>query len=277
MNSDRSTVPPGPGPTASSLWFNAPMAETGTEARPPLLQANAALYLDFDGTLAALAPHPAGVNIEDSLPALLAGVRACLDGAVALVTGRSLAALDALTGLPRYAGAGLHGLEWRLAAGETHSAGNPAGASPIVQALRERFAADPRLFIEDKGAAVALHWRQAPERAEEAVAAMNAIVTSPDFEIQLGHALVEARPRGADKGAAVRMLAAHAPFAGRRPVFVGDDVTDEDGFREAQAEGGDGVKVGDGATGARYRVDSVGAVHAWLAASLAALSRGAPG
>src|SRR6185503_4336373 len=113
VNSDRSTVPPGPGPTASSLWFNAPMAETGTEARPPLLQANAALYLDFDGTLAALAPHPAGVNIEDSLPALLAGVRACLDGAVALVTGRSLAALDALTGLPRYAGAGLHGLEWR--------------------------------------------------------------------------------------------------------------------------------------------------------------------
>ena len=106
---------------------------------------------------------------------------------------------------------------------------------------------------------------------------MNAIVMSADFEIQLGHALVEARPRGADKGAAIRVLAAHAPFGGRRPVFVGDDVTDEDGFREAQAEGGDGVKVGDGATRARYRVESVGAVHAWLAASLAALSRDAPG
>ena len=106
---------------------------------------------------------------------------------------------------------------------------------------------------------------------------MHAIVTSPDFQIQLGHALVEARPRGADKGAAVRMLGTHMPFAGRRPVFVGDDVTDEDGFREAQAEGGDGVKVGGGATAARYRVDSVGAVHEWLAQSLAALSQETPG
>jgi len=253
------------------------MAETGTEARPPLLPADAALFLDFDGTIAAFASRPDGVTVDEQLLSLLERLCVRQGGALALVSGRSLATLDTMLGTHRYAGAGLHGLEWRLAAGETHSAGNPAGASPIVHALRERFAADPRLFIEDKGAAVALHWRQAPERAEEAVAAMNAIVTSPDFEIQLGHALVEARPRGADKGAAVRVLAAHAPFAGRRPVFVGDDVTDEDGFREAQAEGGDGVKVGDGATGARYRVDSVGAVHAWLAASLAALSRGAPG
>ena len=277
MISGRSTDPAGPRPTVSSLWFNPLMAETGTEARPPLLQANAALYLDFDGTLAALAPHPDGVDIEDSLPALLAGLRACLDGAVALVTGRSLAALDALTGLPRYAGAGLHGLEWRLEAGKTHSTGNPVGARRIAEVLRERFASDPRLFIEDKGAAVAVHWRQAPERAEEAAAAMNAIVTSPDFEILRGHALIEARPRGANKGLALVALGTHAPFLGRRPVFVGDDVTDEDGFRAAQSAGGHGVKVGPGVTGARYRIGSVTAVHEWLGASLAALAQKAPG
>ena len=190
------------------------------------------------------------------------------------MTGRSLAALDAIVGGPRYAGAGLHGLEWRLEAGNTTSSGNPVGASRIVRVLRERFGADPRLVIEDKGAAVALHYRQAPERAEECLSFMREIAT-PDFDILLGHALVEARPRGADKGAALRALAAHAPFAGRTPVFVGDDVTDEDGFRAALDLDGWGVKVGPGPTAARYRIATVGAVHDWLAASLAALEAGA--
>ncbi len=251
------------------------MAETGANARPPLLQANAALYLDFDGTLAAHAPHPDGVTVHDSLPTLLAGLRARLAGAVALVTGRPLAMLDAIVGPPRYAGAGLHGLEWRLASGNTISSGNPVGASRIVRALREHFGADPRLVIEDKGAAVALHYRQAPERAEECIAFMREIVSGPDFEILRGHAVVEARPRGADKGAALHALAAHAPFAGRTPVFVGDDVTDEDGFLAAADLGGYGVKVGAGPTAARYRIAVVEAVRDWLAASLASLAAGA--
>jgi trehalose 6-phosphate phosphatase len=249
------------------------MAETGTEARPPLLQANAALYLDFDGTLAAHAPHPDGVTIEQALPALLAGLRERLSGAVALVTGRSLEALDALTGLPRYAGAGLHGFEWRLESGQTHSAGDPAGASRIADALRARFGSDPRLVVEDKGAAVALHFRRAPERAAECIAAMHEVASVPGFEILDGHAVVEARPAGADKGAAIRALSAHAPFARRLPVFVGDDRTDEDGFRAAQDLGGFGVKVGAGATGARYRIAAVDDVFDWLAGSLEALSK----
>jgi trehalose 6-phosphate phosphatase len=249
------------------------MAEPGTEARPPLLQAESALYLDFDGTLAALAPHPDGVTLADSLPPLLEGLNERLSGALALVTGRTLAGLDAIARLPRYAGAGMHGHEWRLASGSTNSSGNTAGARRVVEALRERFGADPRLVIEDKGAGVALHYRQAPERAEEAIAAMREQASSPEFEILQGSAVVEARPRGADKGAAVRTLAGHAPFAGRRPVFVGDDVTDEDGFRAAAALGGHGVKVGPGATAARYRLDAVDGVHDWLAASLAALAR----
>jgi trehalose 6-phosphate phosphatase len=252
------------------------MAETGKEARPPLLHANAALYLDFDGTLAAYAPHPDGVAVDEALPALLAGLRERLAGAVALVSGRSLAALDALTGLPRFAAAGLHGFEWRLESGATNASAQPAGARAIVAALRERFGADPRLVIEDKGAAVALHYRRAPERGQECVAAMRALVQAPEFEVITGHAVVEARPRGADKGAALRALSAHAPFAGRQPVFVGDDVTDEDGFAAARELGGYGVRVGPGATVAPYRIDAVGSVYAWLAASLDELRRKTP-
>jgi trehalose 6-phosphate phosphatase len=252
------------------------MAETGMEARPPLLHANAALYLDFDGTLAAYAPHPDGVAVDDTLPALLAGLRERLAGAVALVSGRSLAALDALTGLPRFAAAGLHGFEWRLETGDTTASGRPAGTRAIVAALRERFGADPRLVIEDKGAAVALHYRRAPERAAECIAAMRELAHAPEFEVITGHAVVEARPQGVDKGAALRALCAHAPFAGRRPVFVGDDVTDEDGFAVARELGGYGVKVGPGPTAAPYRIDAVQSVYAWLAASLEALRRKSP-
>lgn len=251
------------------------MADTGSDARPPLLRADAALYLDFDGTLAAHAPHPDGVTVHDSLPALLAGLRERLAGAVALVTGRPLATLDAIVGPPRYAAAGLHGHEWRLETGATTVPESPAGAGHIVRALRERFGSDPRLVIEDKGTAVALHYRRAPERAGECIAALQEIAASPDFEILRGHAVIEARPRGADKGAALRSLASHAPFTGRIPVFVGDDVTDEDGFRAAASLGGYGVKVGPGPTAARYRITAVDAVHDWLAASLAALEKGA--
>lgn len=250
------------------------MAETGKEARPPLLRADAALFLDFDGTLAAYASHPDGVTIEQGLPGLLARLRERLHGALAIVSGRPLDALDAILGPPRYAAAGLHGLEWRLATGKTHRNGNPAGARRVLEAVTERFGSDRRLVIEDKGAGVALHWRRAPERAAECIAFMREIVTSPELEILRGHAVVEARPRGVHKGAALRELSRHAPFAGRKPVYVGDDRTDEDGFRAALVAGGHGVKVGPEPTEARYRLAAVEAVHAWLAASLAALEAG---
>jgi trehalose 6-phosphate phosphatase len=251
------------------------MAETGREARPPLLQPDAALFLDFDGTLAEFAQHPDGVTIDAGLPALLAGLRQRLGGAVALVTGRTLAGLDAITGLPAESAAGLHGLELRFQNGDTVSPADPTGASRIARTLRERFGADPRLVVEDKGAGVALHWRQAPERAEECIAAMNELAASPVFEILRGHALIEARPRGTNKGSALAALSRHGSFAGRRPVFVGDDITDEDGFRAAALLGGYGVKIGQGETAARYRMAGVGEVHAWLAKSLESLASGA--
>ncbi len=249
------------------------MAETRTDARPPMLKPDNALFLDFDGTLVAFAQQPDGVVIDAGLPALLADLCARLDGALALVTGRTLDGLDAILGPPRYAAAGLHGLEWRLADGETHRSGTPVGARRIVEALVERFGDDPRLYIEDKGASVALHYRRAPKRAEACMAALRELATAPAFEILHGHYVVEARPRGVHKGAALKAFAAHAPFAGRKPVFVGDDRTDEDGFRAALVQGGYGVKVGPEPSIARYRIPTVKGVNAWLTASLAALGQ----
>ncbi|HEX9706032.1 MAG TPA: trehalose-phosphatase [Steroidobacteraceae bacterium] len=248
------------------------MADTGMDARPPLLTAAAALYLDFDGTLAAFAPHPDGVTVDESLGTLLAGLRERLGGAVALVTGRTLASLDALIAPNRYPGAGVHGLELRLHEdGATHGV-EPAAAASLARELRQRFADDPRIVIEDKGAAVALHYRRARGRADECIAAMRELVESTDLEVITGHAVVEARPPGVDKGGALRSLSASPPFADRWPVFVGDDVTDEDGFRAAAELGGFGVKVGPGASIARYRIAAVGGVYDWLRASLAALT-----
>src|SRR5262245_59544274 len=119
------------------------MAETGTEARPPMLKPDNALFLDFDGTIVAFAQQPDGVIIEAALPALLVDLGARLGGALAIVTGRRIESLDALLGAPQLAAAGLHGLEWRLAGGKTVSTGDPVGARRIVEALQARFGGEP--------------------------------------------------------------------------------------------------------------------------------------
>lgn len=256
---------------SAGAGYNARMADTGTDARPPLLHAASALYLDFDGTLAAYAPHPDGVSVSESLPGLLSSLRGRLAGAIALVSGRPLAEVDRFVGLSDFAGAGLHGLELRFQDGTTQFSGDAQAARPLLRALRQKFADDARILIEDKGPSVALHWRRAPERAQECVAAMREIVRSPAFELLEGHCVIEARPQGVDKGKALRALALRAPFAGRPPVFVGDDVTDEDAFTVAAEAGGYGVKVGPGASAARYRLAAVDGVHEWLRASLEAL------
>jgi len=244
------------------------------EARPPLLSETAALYLDFDGTLADIALHPDQVVVREPLPSLLLALRERLAGAVAVVTGRPLAAVDALLAPAQLAGAGLHGAELRLPGGSTARSAHPEGIDALVSRLRERFGGDSRLVIEDKGAGAALHFRAAPEREAECIAAMRALAAAPELEVLVGHRVVEVRRRGTSKGGALLQLSAHEPFSGRRPVFVGDDVTDEDGFAAAERLGGYGVKVGGGQTCARHRIGAVREVHEWLSASLAALAQG---
>jgi trehalose 6-phosphate phosphatase len=249
------------------------MADTGIETGPPLLPGHTALYLDFDGTVAELAQSPDDVVVDESLPPLLAALAGELDGALAILTGRRLAAIDALIAPVTLAGAGLHGAELRPRPGITIFRGEPAAATPLVRRLRKRFADDPRLLVEDKDVAVALHFRRAPTRAAECREAMRAYAPPWLFDVIDGSKVVEARPRGADKGAALRALSRLAPFAGRLPVCVGDDRTDEDGIAAAQDLQGFGVKVGAGASAARYRLHTVADVHRWLQASLAGWSR----
>jgi trehalose 6-phosphate phosphatase len=245
----------------------------GGGTAPPLLAAGDALYLDFDGTLTDIAPRPDAVVIARDLPDLLGSLRERLGGAVAIITGRRLDDIDTWLSPLRLAGAGLHGAELRRAPDADSSEHRIPAVAAIAKALMQRFGDDRRLLVENKGASVALHFRAAPERAQDCTAAMAELANAHGLAVLPGKMVVEARPSGIDKGKALRSLAAHAPFSRRRPVFVGDDVTDEAGFAAVQSAGGVGVKVGDGASRARYRCSDVAAVHAWLRASAAQLQK----
>jgi trehalose 6-phosphate phosphatase len=232
---------------------------------PPLPE-RAALFLDFDGTLVEIAPRPEDVAVDPALPGTLRALIERLDGAVAVVSGRSVAQIDGFLGVP-VAAAGLHGMERRAVPdGPVESPPPP----PEVDVLRGRLAAHPVLaggvFLEDKGPSLAVHYRAEPERGPEVIAAVEAAAGDLSaLNVLRGKMVVEVKPAGFHKGHAVETFMAALPFAGRTPVYIGDDVTDEDGIRAANALGGFGIKVGDGDTAAPWRLPTVPAVHAWLA------------
>ena len=235
-------------------------------AAPPLLQPDSALFLDFDGTLAEIAPRPADVSTPRSLPELLAQLQRALQDAVAVVSGRPLLELHGYLQPARLHGAGLHGGE--LALRDQPLSRHAADLSVLARALNDRFGSDERIVIEDKTITVALHFRLAPEREAECIETMRRLAQPLGLDVILGKAVVEARPRGLHKGRAIAQLMQAPPFAGRRPVFVGDDTTDEDGFDYVTAAGGVAVKVGEGESRAPHRLADVAAVYGWLAASL---------
>jgi trehalose 6-phosphate phosphatase len=229
-----------------------------------------ALFLDVDGTLLEIAPGPDEVVVAPGLAGLLAAVAGRLGGALALVSGRSIARLDELFTPLRLPAAGLHGRERRRADGRTLRAAAAPRALAAARAAFTAFAHDhPGALVEDKGPGVALHWRRAP-RAEEAARALAERVArdlGPGFRALHGRRVAEVLPAGGDKGAALAAVMQEPPFAGRIPVFVGDDSTDEDGFAAANRLGGLSIRVGDGArpTAARARAAGVAALRAWLA------------
>ena len=205
-----------------------------------------ALFLDIDGTLLDVAATPDAIQVPLSLSADLQAVSARLGGALALVTGRSLSYADRLFAPCRFPIAGLHGAEFRGADGETVS----AAATPAFVALKERLVEQVAwmegVLIEDKGAAVAAHYRLAPafDTALEGIMRTFAEEAGPDWVLQPGKMVFEIRPARADKGDAVATYLEQSPFAGRLPIAIGDDLTDESMFALANARGGRSIRVG---------------------------------
>lgn len=242
------------------------MSETAL-SRPPEPAPEWALFLDVDGSLLDFAPRPDSVHVPEGLVPALAQLAQALDGALALVSGRALEQLDALFEPLRLPGAGLHGLQLRDDAGSRPPAVESPPAFDDVRARAAAVAAQhPGALVEDKGCTLALHWRNAPaaEPAFHALAA-HALVELPHYRAQPGYCVLELRPDGFDKGGAIRHLMTRPAFAGRVPVFIGDDLTDEHGFAAVNALGGVSVLVGDRSpTDARYRIDSPQALRAWL-------------
>jgi trehalose 6-phosphate phosphatase len=234
------------------------------DALPPF--SRAALMLDMDGTLIDLAPTPDAVVVQPGLPKVLAALRDGLGGALAIVTGRPIETVDRLFGDAPGAVAGEHGGAVRRRPGDPVE--RPDLPSPPAEWLEEAeklVASYPGSLLERKARGFALHYRQAPEAAGAVFrdALTNMLARVPGFDLHPAHKLWEVRPLGADKGGAVVALTQRAPFAGRLPVFIGDDVTDEDGMREARRLGGAGYRV------AEVFGDPEG-VRSWLRASATA-------
>ncbi|MEP2828941.1 trehalose-phosphatase [Parvibaculum sp.] len=231
----------------------------------PAPQRNWALFLDFDGTLAELAPTPDAVVIDPELPQVLASLMKSLDGAVALISGRTLGELDRHTGL-ELPGAGVHGLELRERQGMVPHLPDESGAIHEIAAKLAPLAdGDDRLIVELKPGALALHYRRAPEREQECRAAMQeALASTSGLQLMDGKMVLEVKPGHVNKGHAIEKLMSLPPFSGRVPVFAGDDRTDEDGFGVVNALKGVTIKIGEGESVAAYRLASVGVFVAWL-------------
>ncbi|MGH8227358.1 MAG: trehalose-phosphatase [Steroidobacteraceae bacterium] len=233
----------------------------------PRFRPDWALFLDIDGTLIDIAPAPGAVEVSAALPPQLERLSQRLAGAVAFVSGRSIADIDRLFQPLRLPAAGVHGAERRDAAGNIHQAGfTSAALEPARAELRRFVAMHPGLELEDKGSSVAVHFRRAPQfkaAVREAVERVRAALP-PEACLQPGRCVLELKSRTASKRAAVERFMQERPFEGRIPVFLGDDITDLEALDFVQSSGGSGIFVG------RERRPGLGslpdptAVRAWL-------------
>ena len=235
----------------------------------PLELGDAALFLDLDGTLAPIAARPQDVQPDPRLTSLLERLARALDGRLAVVSGRTLEDVDRILEGCITAVAAVHGLVVRLPSGEIRAQAAHPALGEAAEALRAFATRDSGLIVEEKGQSVALHFRLASHHAEDARACARALAAQTGLALQDGDMVEELRTPGPSKGDSVRTFMGVAPFAGARPVFLGDDATDEDGFGAAHALGGVGVVVGSPrATRAQFRLAGVDAALAWLEAAL---------
>ena len=235
----------------------------------PCVTPETALFLDFDGTLVALADQPELVQIPPDLTATLAALSNRLHGALALVSGRQLSDLDGFLTPLQLPAAGEHGAQRRRADGQCLSA-PAADMQQVLQAAQDLLKRHSGLKLEQKSRALSLHYRQAPELESLCLQAMRAAVErSSGLTLMQGKCVIDIKPSGVSKGTAIAAFMAEAPFAGREPLFAGDDVTDEAGFEEVQRLGGQAIKVGRGPSAAHHRCASVSELSRWLQAACA--------
>ncbi len=225
-----------------------------------------ALFLDFDGTLVAIADRPDDVRLDPGTRVALADLNQLLAGALAIVTGREIAAVDRFLAPLHLSIAGVHGLMRRDARGRTWTspfdAGLPEAIERAVSPLLHKY---PGLLMERKFGAVALHYRDHPELEQVSIAALeSAVCDLKETEIKRGKMVVEVKAIGGNKGAAIADFLKEEPFAGRRAVFAGDDATDEDAFVLVNARNGISIKVGPGDTAATYRTSGTAEFLEWL-------------
>ena len=243
------------------------MAGDAVPEMPALDWARDALFLDIDGTIIDIAATPEAVIVPESLKLSLSRIRERLGGALALISGRTLPAIDELFAPLKFAAAGAHGAEVR------HEADGAVErcAVPLTSAERATLAEvakrDPRLRLEDKGYSLAVHYRRAPELEDMVIATVRGEVAKlrENLRVLRGKMVVEVKARGFNKGTGLTRLMEHAPFLGRRPIFLGDDVTDEDALGAVGNFSGIGISVGRLLPGATQQVESPAEVRAWLA------------
>lgn len=235
---------------------------------PFIREPKLALFLDVDGTLLEIASTPDAVKVPGALRNTLELAAARENGALALISGRSISELDRLFAPCLFAAAGQHGFERRNAKGRLM---RPALDRELLQRAREALSGlqllHKGLLLEDKGAALAMHYRLAPlcESAVREVMTELAVPLAGQFVLRSGKYVLELTPAGYSKRTAVEAFMSETPFAGRAPVFIGDDLTDEDGFAAVNELGGYSIQVGNARTSAaRYHFASVSTVIAWL-------------
>ena len=226
-----------------------------------------ALFLDVDGTLLDIASHPDDVHVEPRLHDDLVRLHANLGGALALLSGRRLSQLDALFDWNNHAAAGVHGAELRMPDGSERITGDAATFAAVRAHATTLVATTQGVMLEDKQHAFGLHYRHAPAArdAAEHIARTLLREAGGGYAIQRGDHVIEVKPAGMDKGRALAALMRDAPFRGRTPWMLGDDLTDEDAFRHVNANGGISVIVGSRRpTEARHALEDPAAVRAWL-------------
>ncbi len=239
------------------------------EAPPSPSLSDCALFFDVDGTLVGLEREPEAVVVSDALCQLLERLIIATDGAFALVSGRSIAQLDALFNPLEFSASGVHGLERRLLPEDASRVMEATDALDDARAELAAFTiAHPGILFEDKGLTLALHYRMAAEHREKAAELVRKLVSADSENLVLleGKMVFELKPPGFDKGRAIADFMREPPFQGRCPVFAGDDVTDEAGFRTINQMNGIAIKVGadDRTTEAVFGLESVETMLGWL-------------